>query len=89
MKEIDFLNYWRSGTNTSNPSIQDIIDWAEFCHFKEMVDLKHKCDRFKELSWQFIVSKACMCIKDIIDQGISPYNTDIDFVDMFRKAMEE
>lgn len=54
-----------------------------------MVDLKHKCDRFKELSWQFIVSKACMRIKDIIDQGISPYNTDIDFVDMFRKAMEE
>lgn len=40
MKVTYFLNDWYSGTHTSNPSIQDIIDWTERCHMKENMDIK-------------------------------------------------
>ena len=36
MKETDFLNDWWSGTQTSNPSFQDAIDWAERRRLEEI-----------------------------------------------------
>ena len=76
MKATDFLNDWYSGTRTSNPSIQDIIDWAERCHMKEKMDLKS--DIIYEVKSQFLIEFVCNELQKIIGDG----STDI--VNMFR-----
>ena len=81
MKAIDFLNDWYSGTHTSNPSIQDIIDWAERCHMKENMDLKR--DMIYEVKSQFLIEFARNELENIIN------NSGTDLVNRFRKAMEE
>ena len=85
MKATDFLNDWYSGTHTSNPSIQDIIDWTERCHMKENMDLKRdiKRDIIYEVKSQFLIEFACNELEKIIDNGGA------DIVNKFRKAMEE
>ena len=81
MKATDFLNDWYSGTHTSNPSIQDIIDWAERCHMKENMDLNR--DIIYEVKSQFLIEFACNELEKIIgDSGTC-------LVNKFRKAMEE
>ena len=70
-----------SGTYTSNPSIQDIIDWTERCYIKENMDLKR--DMIYEVKTQFLFEFACNELKKIIGDG----GTDI--VNKFIKAMEE
>lgn len=67
--------------HTSNPSIQDIIDWTERCHMKENMDLKR--DMIYEVKNQFLIEFVCNELKKIIGDG----GTDI--VNRFRKAMEE
>lgn len=81
MKATDFLNDWQSGTYTSNPSIQDIIDWTERCYIKEKMDLKR--DLIYEVKSQFLIEFACKELENIIDNGGT------DLVNKFRKTMEE
>ena len=81
MKATDFLNDWYSGTHTSNPSIQDIIDWTECCHMKEKMDLNR--DIIYEVKSQFLIEFACNELEKIISDGGT------DLVNRFRKAMEE
>ena len=81
MKATDFLNDWYSGTHTSNPSIQDIIDWTDCCHMKEKMDIKR--DIIYEVKSQFLIEFACNELEKIIgDSGTC-------LVNKFRKAMEE
>ena len=81
MKATDFLNDWYSGTHTSNPSIQDIIDWTDCCHMKENMDLKR--DIIYEVKSQFLIEFACNELEKIIDDSGTC------LVNKFRKAMEE
>ena len=81
MKATYFLNDWYSGTHTSNPSIQDIIDWTERCHMKENMDIKS--DIIYEVKSQFLIEFACNELENIIADG------GIGLVNKFRKAMEE
>ena len=81
MKATYFLNDWYSGTHTSNPSIQDIIDWTERCHMKENMDIKS--DIIYEVKSQFLIEFACNELENIIN------NSGTDLVNKFRKAMEE
>ena len=81
MKATYFLNDWYSGTHTSNPSIQDIIDWTERRYMKENMDLKG--DIIYEVKSQFLIEFACNELENIIDSGGT------DLVNRFRKAMEE
>ena len=85
MKATDFLNDWYSGTHTSNPSIQDIIDWTERCHMKDNMDLKRdiKRDIIYEVKSQCLIEFACNELENIINTGGA------DIVNKFRKAMEE
>ena len=81
MKATDFLNDWYSGTHTSTPSIQDIIDWTERCHMKEKMDIKR--DIIYEVKSQFLIEFACNELEKIIDDSGTC------LVNKFRKAMEE
>ena len=81
MKATDFLNDWYSGTHTSNPSIQDIIDWTERCYMKENMDLKR--DMIYEVKSQFLIEFAYNELEKIISDGGT------DLVNRFRKSMEE
>lgn len=67
--------------HTSNPSIQDIIDWTERCYIKEKMDLKR--DMIYDVKSQFLIEFACNELENIID------NDGTDIVNKFRKAMEE
>ena len=80
MKATDFLNDWWNGTHTSNPSIQDVLDWAE----QEMRNLRQKYDIIDEIKRQTRIENACRLLEESIDNNI-----DADFLDKFRKAMEE
>ena len=40
MKETDFLNDLWSGTNNSNTSLQDGIDWTESRHLEEIREVR-------------------------------------------------
>ena len=81
MKATDFLNDWYSGTHTSNPSIQDIIDWTERCYMKENMDLNR--DIIYEVKSQFLIEFAYNELEKIISDGGT------DLVNRFRKSMEE
>ena len=81
MKATDFFFFFYSGTHTSNPSIQDIIDWTERCHMKENMDIKS--DIIYEVKSQFLIEFACNELENIIDSGGT------DLVNKFRKAMDE
>ena len=81
MKATDFLNDWYSGTHTSNPSIQDIIDWTERCYMKEKMDLNR--DIIYEVKSQFLIEFAYNELEKIISDGGT------DLVNRFRKSMEE
>ena len=83
MKEIDFLNDWWSGTHTSNPSFQDVIDWAEQRRLEEIREVRQKRDMIYELKSQFLIEFTCNELENIID------NSGTDIVNKFRKAMEE
>lgn len=83
MKATDFLNDWWNGTHTSNPSIQDVLDWAERKHMKEMRILRQKYDMIDEVRRQLRIENACKRFENSID------DTDADLIDKFRKAMEE
>ena len=84
MKATDFLNDWWSGTHTSNPTIQDALDWAERKHVEEMRTLRQKYDTIDEIKRQMRIENACRMLEKIIDNNI-----DADLLDKFRKAMEE
>lgn len=80
MKATDFLNDWWNGTYTSNPSIQDVLDWAE----QEIRNLRQKYDIIDEIKRQTRIENACRLLEESIDNNI-----DADFLDKFIKAMEE
>ena len=83
MKETDFLNDWWSGTQTSNPTFQDAIDWVERRHLEEIREVRQKRDIIYEVKRQFLIEFACKELENLID------NAGTDLVNRFRKAMEE
>ena len=83
MKETDFLNDWWSGTQTSNPSFQDAIDWAERRCLEEIREVRQQRDIMYEVKSQFLIEVACKELENLIG------NTDTDLVNKFRKAIEE
>ena len=83
MKETDFLNDWWSGTQTSNPSFQDAIDWAERRCLEEIREVRQQRDIIYEVKMQFLIEVACKELENLIG------NTDTDLVNKFRKEMEE
>ena len=84
MKATDFLNDWWNGTHTSNPTIQDALDWAERKHVEEMRNLRQKYDTIDEIKRQMRIENACRLLENSIDNNI-----DADLLDKFRKVMEE
>ena len=84
MKATDFLNDWWNGTHTSNPSIQDVLDWSERKHIEEMRNLRQKYDTIDEIKRQMRIENACRLLEKSINNNI-----DADLLDKFRKAMEE
>ena len=83
MKETDFFNDWWNSSNTSNPTFQDAIDWAERRHLEEIREVRQKRDIIYKVKSQFLIEFACKELEDIIGSA----NTDL--VDKFRKEMEE
>ena len=83
MKETDFLNDWWSGTQTSNPTFQDAIDWTERRRLEEIREVRQQRDIIYEVKRQFLIEFACKELENIIDNGGT------DLVNRFRKAMEE
>lgn len=83
MKETDFFNDWWNSSNTSNPTFQDAIDWAERRHLEEIREVRQKRDIIYKVKSQFIIEFACKELEDIIGSA------NIDLVDKFRKEMEE
>ena len=83
MKETDFLNDWWSGTQTSNPTFQDAIDWTERRRLEEIREVRQQRDIIYEVKSQFLIEFACNELEKIIgDSGTC-------LVNKFRKAMEE
>ena len=83
MKEIDFLNDWWNGSNTSNPSFQDAIDWAGRRQLEEIREVQQRRDMIYEFKRHCLIEFACNELENIIDNGGT------DLVNKFRKAMEE
>ena len=83
MKVTDFLNDWWNSSNTSNPTFQDAIDWAERRHLEEIREVRQQRDIIYEVKSQFLIEVACKELENLIG------NTDTDLVNKFRKEMEE
>ena len=83
MKETYFLNNWWSGTHTSNPTFQDVIDQAERRRLEEIREVRQQRDIIYEVKMQFLIEVACKELENLIG------NTDTDLVNKFRKEMEE
>ena len=87
MKATELLDEWKR-TNTSSPSFQDVLDWAERKQAEEMKDLNNEWRVTLALQRQVIIQKAFRWLKENIDGGVHPSSA-YGFADRFLKAMEE
>lgn len=94
MKSIDFLDEWNK-THTSSPSFQDVLDWAEKEHTIEMKELNANWMMTLGVQKQGIINKACKWFEknlpdmEYITNASAYRQSKSEFIDTFRKAMEE
>lgn len=62
MKAKDFLEDWNK-THTSNPTYQDVLDWAEQKQIEEMKELNNEWMMTLAVQKQKIITKAYKWLK--------------------------